>query len=460
MPASAIVKAETTTASGSESAGADNGRSVNALSTAGNAGGKNTKSTAASGRSPCGQPTFTGSPNFIAVWDSTGCNLTNSPLVNAAQGYQIGGSSVLSIGSSADDNLFLGVGAGLHKAAGSTGWSVAYDGGGCTFLKGREVKMEIPGDMIWNRLLADGVEGGMLSLVSLTEWRTLAAKGVGLRRVLLPIFRRFNLGDVIIRHHWTGDPIVVHSFKHKGYWYRGRRREYDTMVAFRRLLNGGDIVIDVGAHIGYIAVFFGDLVGSSGHVYAFEPGLNNLPYTRRNCANCHYRNISLIEMAISSSEGCASLYVEALSGQNNSLVENYEVFAANARSAGSRAETAAAEVQTIRLDSYVEQHALRPALVKIDVEGAEAAVLNGATNILRLIRPVLMVEVTQRHSEVTKILFDHDYRLFTPTGDPIAELQHKASDIPVSGNMFAIPMENCNAIVRLCRDKAPQLPGE
>lgn len=292
-----------------------------------------------------------------------------------------------------------------------------------------------------------------MSLVSLTEWRRWAAKGVGLRRVLLPIFRRVNLGDVIIRHHWTGDPIVVHSFKHKGYWYSGRTREYDTMVAFRRLLNGGDVVIDVGAHIGYIAVFFADLVGSSGHVYAFEPRPNNLPYIRRNCANCHYSNISLIEMAVSSSEGCASLYVEALSGQNNSLVENYEVFAANARSAGSLAETAPAEVQTIRLDSYVEQHALRPALVKIDVEGAEAAVLNGAINILRLIRPVLMVEVTQRHSEVAKIIFDQDYRLFAPTGDPIAELQHNASDNPVSGNIFAIPMENRNAIERMSRDR-------
>ncbi len=119
LPASAFVKAETTNPSGSESAGANNGTSVNALSTAGNAGGKNAMGITALGYSPCGQPTFAGSPNVIAVWDSTGCNLTNSPLVNAAQGYQIGGSSVISIGSPADNNLFLGVGAGLHDATGS-----------------------------------------------------------------------------------------------------------------------------------------------------------------------------------------------------------------------------------------------------------------------------------------------------------------------------------------------------
>jgi hypothetical protein len=112
LPASAFVKTETTNASGSESTGADNGTSVNALSTAGNAGGKNATGIAAWGLSSCGQPTFAGSPNVIAVWDSTGCNLTNSPLVNAAQGYQIGGSSVLSNGSPADNNLFLGGGSG------------------------------------------------------------------------------------------------------------------------------------------------------------------------------------------------------------------------------------------------------------------------------------------------------------------------------------------------------------
>jgi FkbM family methyltransferase len=294
-----------------------------------------------------------------------------------------------------------------------------------------------------------------VSLISITGWRTWAAKGLGLRHVLLPIFRRVNLGNITISHHWTGDPMVVHSFIHKSYWYYGRVREYDSMAAFQRLLKRGDIAIDIGAHIGYTAVFFGNLVGSSGHVYAFEPGPNNLEYTRGNCANCRYKNISLVEMAVSSSAGHASLYVETLSGQNDSLLREYEGFTAAARSHGLRPEATVVTVQTIRLDSYVEEHRLRPALVKIDVEGAEAAVLSGAANVLGLIRPVLMVEVTQRHSDVTKILLENNYRLFAPAGAPIDASQRKASDVPVSGNVFAIPAENRDAIDRFVRVRRP-----
>jgi hypothetical protein len=110
LPLLAFVKAPPSGAAGIGSTGTDNGKFVNALSTAGKAGGKNAGGIATSGKAPCGAPTFTGAPSVIAVWDITGCNLTNSPLVNAAQGYQIGGSTVLTIFG--NSNLFVGEGAG------------------------------------------------------------------------------------------------------------------------------------------------------------------------------------------------------------------------------------------------------------------------------------------------------------------------------------------------------------
>lgn len=285
-------------------------------------------------------------------------------------------------------------------------------------------------------------------------WCTWAANNRTLRRMLLPLFRRINVGDITVRHHWTGDRMVVHSFVHKGFWFKGRKREYDTMAAFQRLLKGGDTVIDVGAHIGYTALLFGNLVGPSGHVYAFEPGPNNLPYTRKNCSNCRYRNISVIEMAASNSEGNAPFYVEPMTGLNNSLLLDYAVRTPNWRSYGCRPEPAPSLVQTIRLDSYVQQHHLRPTFVKIDVEGAEAAVLEGAVNTLSLSRPVLMVEVTRRHSDVTRILFEHSYRFFAPTGAAIGESQLKSGHVPIPVNVFAIPVENREAIGRFLNSQA------
>src|SRR5690349_12289207 len=102
-----------------------------------------------------------------------------------------------------------------------------------------------------------------------------------LRRILIPLLNRWSPGDITLRHHWTGESVRLHSFRHKGYWYHGRRREEETMRLFSQLLKPGDSVIEVGGHIGYISLYFKALV-EHGDVFVFEPGANNLPYIRQN----------------------------------------------------------------------------------------------------------------------------------------------------------------------------------
>lgn len=47
---------------------------------------------------------------------------------------------------------------------------------------------------------------------------------VTVRKTLLPLFERLNPGDITIRNHRTSDRLKLHSFRHKGYWFHGRRR--------------------------------------------------------------------------------------------------------------------------------------------------------------------------------------------------------------------------------------------
>ena len=62
----------------------------------------------------------------------------------------------------------------------------------------------------------------------------------------------------------------------------------------------------------------------------------------------------------------------------------------------------------LSLDGYLEKTGLRPNLVKIDVEGAELAVLRGARRMLLESRPVVLVEIhdggTQHRAEVLQLL--------------------------------------------------------
>ena len=229
-----------------------------------------------------------------------------------------------------------------------------------------------------------------------TQIKNALAHAAPLRRVFFPLFARFNPGDITITHHYTGDRVRLHSFKHRGYWWSGKDRETDTMRAFAALVRPGDTVFEVGAHIGYITLYFAQLVGARGRVHAFEPGDNNLPYTRQNLAQ--RPQITLIEKAVGDHEGQGTFYLEDLTGQNNSLVQNYlglRLTEGQAIKAGVRPVT----VVLTTLDGYVEKTGIKPDFVKIDVEGAEYGVLAGATKLLEEARPRIMVETANEAAD-------------------------------------------------------------
>lgn len=235
-----------------------------------------------------------------------------------------------------------------------------------------------------------------------------------LRRILLPILKRMNPGDIRIRHHYTDQDFLLHSYRHKGYWFHGRRREQETMDFFRSVLQSGDCVIEVGGHIGYLTAYFSQLVGEQGKVVVFEPGKNNLPYLRSNISSLP--QVTLIEQAVSNNEGTADFFEEDLTGQNNSLLSDYEVFAENCHRAFATQEYQRRSVETVTLDSFVAKSNLQPRLIKIDIEGAELFALEGAKKLLSEHHPIVMVEVTDKKQEVFNFFQRLGYLIFTDTG--------------------------------------------
>lgn len=252
------------------------------------------------------------------------------------------------------------------------------------------------------------------------------------RRLGLRIFSRVNPGDITIRHHYTGTPLRLHSFRHKGYWYHGRRREAANMVAFRHFVTPGGTVLEAGGHIGYVSLYLSSLVGSSGSVHVFEPAFNNLPYLRRNVTGVP--GVHVVPKALGEGPGVLPLFVEDLTGQNNSLVANFSGLADNERNAVA-ARVVATEVEVTSIDAYVAEHRLTPSFVKIDVEGFEWPVLRGARETLRTARPVLMVEVQSSRREITEMFRAQEYRLFTADGRPLDRLPDAVADV------FCLPAE-------------------
>jgi FkbM family methyltransferase len=197
-------------------------------------------------------------------------------------------------------------------------------------------------------------------------------------------------------------------------------------------VKAGDHVIEIGGHIGYITMYFSELVREAGLVTVFEPGPNNLPYLRRNAREL--KSVRIIEEAVCDQVGQTTFYVENYTGQNNSLVEgSFDNYLKNCKVVGLvGAAPCPYEVKCTTLDAFLEKNGRDPQLVKIDVEGAECLVLQGMEGILRAKNPVLAVEVTRENTAVFSMLRRFGYRFFSPEKTEIQDVRH------FKDNVFAV----------------------
>jgi FkbM family methyltransferase len=230
------------------------------------------------------------------------------------------------------------------------------------------------------------------------------------RAILLPLLKTIAW-DTSIKHHWTGDRFTVNTFRHKGYWFHGENRENSEMMAIKALVNPGDVVAEVGAHIGYLSLWFKKCSGEQGKVVVFEPGLNNLPYLKENIKNT---SIELVEAGCGDVDGYAEFYIDDLSGQSNSFVKDYSGIQTNislAPNVSVKIETTT--VRMLRLDGFLKEE--QPDFVKIDAEGFDYDVLKGASGLLDngKIPPVFMVEALEEYQyQVFDWLLTRGYKVF------------------------------------------------
>jgi FkbM family methyltransferase len=254
------------------------------------------------------------------------------------------------------------------------------------------------------------------------------------RRIVLPLLRA-TARDVSMRNPWIpGARLLLNSYRHKGYWYHRRNRERRTMELFTKLVQPGFQVVEVGAHIGYVTQYLAFLVGQSGSVVAFEPGENNLRYTRWNVseglAGVGAGSVRLIEKAVGAETGSGTLYEEDLTGQNNSLVVRFPGYLANSDAAFVPSKVHPRVVPVVSLD--VEEKGSID-FIKVDVEGFEHHVLQGARRILETHRPILMVEIQAHADEILHMMQLLGYRGFNDAGDQVSQA------VDLHGNIFWIP---------------------
>jgi FkbM family methyltransferase len=174
---------------------------------------------------------------------------------------------------------------------------------------------------------------------------------------------------------WDGHLLSAHE-----------RTVFDQL---RSIIRPGDVVYDVGANVGPFAAQFLSWVGRTGWLYAFEPNPVCLYFLRANLADSRQRNYTILPFAISDETGLAAFTLN----YGSSLIGSSEGLFAG-RKPGHHIQ-----VDKRSLDSLVASfHLKAPRFIKIDVEGAEAAVVSGMRHTLERERPALMIELHGRAS--------------------------------------------------------------
>jgi FkbM family methyltransferase len=173
----------------------------------------------------------------------------------------------------------------------------------------------------------------------------------------------------------------------------------------------GNVVFEIGAHIGFHAMNFAHLVGEDGQVYAFEPN----KYNRRRMEVILERNadlasrIKILGVALSDKEGEIIFYFsdDVDKGMSSgSFTSQSHAFYKNTRKYLELfSETKVRAVTLDGINDYLGKEIV-PNVIKIDVEDAESSVLEGGLNLIRKTKPFIFVEVHSVFSmfNVSKLL--------------------------------------------------------
>lgn len=199
-----------------------------------------------------------------------------------------------------------------------------------------------------------------------------------------------------------------------------REYERDIIKHLRHVLKPGMICLDIGANIGYLSAVMADCVGASGRVFAFEPSPDTFERLRIN-AGLSRGIVEPLQLALSDSSIPIPFYASkeqhALSTSVVSLKPD---------------QCEAISVQSTTVDEVCLRYNVRPALIKIDVEGAEPGVIKGMQETLAKYHPIILCEFKtwiyqSQARDVFWSILNYQYQAHAFTSSGLAPLDIEAA---------------------------------
>lgn len=174
--------------------------------------------------------------------------------------------------------------------------------------------------------------------------------------------------------------------------YYGMFNEQSEYALFNALIRPGDVVVDAGANIGLYSLLGALRSGPTGKVVAFEPAQQALVLLKDNIsANKMDSQISMLPICLGSHNGSTSFY-EAEQSSFSGMIDTGRSAVDNVR-----------EVPVRRLDDVLSEMGIPEiAFIKVDVEGAEAQVLEGAMQVLETSDAIIELEISTKNGDAAE----------------------------------------------------------
>ncbi len=187
---------------------------------------------------------------------------------------------------------------------------------------------------------------------------------------LIPIFPSF----VIIEGHkmYLDSKDSLHLSLNKEY------EKAETEI-FKKEIKEGNIVIDIGANIGYYTLLAAKIVGNKGKVFAFEPDPENFKILKKNIDANRYKNVVLVQKVVSDKSKKLKLF---LSEDNKAGHKIY----------GDNTNKNFVIVNSVTINDFLKNQDVEVDFIKMDIEGAEGKAFAGMSSIMKKNKIKIMTE--------------------------------------------------------------------
>jgi len=227
-------------------------------------------------------------------------------------------------------------------------------------------------------------------------------------RLAFSCLRAARLGIKLVRHaYWGGRTLAL------GHTVRWRRvaggfemlidpfdfidrsfcfgtYEAHVLRVIRAVVRLGDVCVDVGAHKGFLTLHLASAVGLRGKVLAFEPDPRAVALLRANINRNRFGQVTVYDVALGNQSGTCELVLSRQLGWSSRFPNDL-------------AKTVASHTIVVRsrtLDEVLAEQGISPAkdclsFMKIDAEGSEPLILEGARESLAAFKPVIHLEINR-----------------------------------------------------------------